>query len=200
MQNVWCDRQMTAAAHQAMRAQLAILTLELGLDLVEVLPFGVLGRHFTDRKRPRQPEPRIGVVQTALHAWRVELSHLIACLGRVLEDLVAVREALGHVERPVVVRAELDGDVLEIRRTLGAQIDDDVEDRASRAPDELGLGGRRILEVHAPQRSLGLVESDVGLRDDRLQSVIGKLLLAERASEEAAIVLATFDVDDEGAL
>ena len=95
---------------------------------------------------------------------------------------------------------ELDRDVLEVGRALRAQVDDDVEDRTPRASDELGLGRRRVLKVHAPQRSLGLVESNVGLRDDRLQSVIGELLLAERAREETAIVLAALDVDDEGAL
>ena len=46
----------------------------------------------------------------------------------------------------------------------------------------------------------GLVEGDVGLGDQRLQAVLGELVLAEGAREEAAVVLPALDVDDEGAL
>ena len=46
---------------------------------------------------------------------------------------------------------------------------------------------------------LRLVERNVGLRDDRLQTVRGEFLLAERAREETAAVFAALDVDDEGA-
>ena len=55
---------------------------------------------------------------------------------------------------PAVVGGQLDRDVLEIRRALGAQVDDDVEDRATRAAHQLGLGGRRILKVHPAERPL----------------------------------------------
>ena len=66
------------------------------------------------------------------------------------------------------------------------------------AAHELGLGRGRELEVHAPERALLRVEGDVGLRDERLQTVIGELVLAEGPREETPIVHAWLDVDDEG--
>jgi hypothetical protein len=176
------------------------VSVSLGLDGGEQRPPRVLGRHFADRKGPGQPEPRVVVHQAAFDAGRVELAHLVARLGVVLEHLVAVRKPLRNVERPVVVGRKLDRDVLEIGGALGTQVDDDVEDRAARRPHQLGLGSGRILEVHAAQRAPVFVERDVGLRDQRFQPVVGELPLAERAGEEAAVVLATLDVDDEGAL
>ena len=147
-----------------------------------------------------RPSRGSSYVQAALCARRVELADLVARLGLVLQHLVAVREALGHVERAVVVGGELDGDVLEVGRALRAQVDDDVENRAARAAHELRFRRRRILEVHAAQRALASVERDVGLRDDRLEPVLGEFVLAERAREETAVVLAALEVDDERAL
>ena len=82
-----------------------IRRFELGLDLVEQLPACVLRRHLADRQRPLEPEPRVVVAQAALDFGRVELADLVARLGVVLEHLVAVGEALRHVERAVVVGA-----------------------------------------------------------------------------------------------
>ncbi len=44
-----------------------------------------------------------------------------------------------------------------------------------------------------------LVEGHVRLRDHRLEPVLLELVLAERPREEAAVVLAALEVDDEGA-
>ena len=66
------------------------------------------------------------------------------------------------------------------------------------AAHELRLGRRRKLEVHAAHRALAHVERDVGLRDDGLEAVILELVLAERAREEAAVVLAPLEVDGKG--
>ena len=94
------------------------------------------------------------MTQPALGLGGVELPDLVAGLGVVLEHLVAVGEALRHVERAMVVRGQLDLDVLEVGRALRPQVDDDVQDRAPGSPDQLGLGRRRILEVHPAQRAL----------------------------------------------
>src|SRR5438477_11513 len=59
------------------------------------------------------------------------------------------------------------------------------------------LGRWRKLEMHPTQRALAIVEGDVGLRDQRLQSVLGELVLAKRPREEPSAVLARLDVDDE---
>ena len=90
-----------------------------------------------DRQRPLQAQPRIVVHQPAFGAGRVELAHLVAGFGLVPQHLVAVREALRHVERAVVVLGQFDGDVLQVSGTFGTQVDDDVEDRAPRARTSL---------------------------------------------------------------
>ena len=64
---------------------------------------------------------------------------------------------------------------------------------------ELRLGGGRKLEVHAAQRAALPVERDVGLRDHGLEPVLLELVLAERAREEAALVLTALEVDHERA-
>src|SRR5262245_36405200 len=118
--------------------------LQHRLDLVEQGPCRILRRQLGHRQRPRQPEAGVVVAQPALGLGFVELTDLVAGLGRVLEHLVAVRKPLGHVEGAVVVGGELDLDVLEIGGALRPEVDDDVEDRAPSAPDQLGLGGRWV--------------------------------------------------------
>ena len=68
-------------------------------------------------------------------------------------------ETLRHVEGAHAVGVELDGDVLEVGWAFGPEIDDDVEDGAARAADELGLGRRRILEMHAAKRALAWIDA-----------------------------------------
>src|SRR5882672_1098352 len=146
----------------------AHFTLQFRLDLIQGQPAAVLGRHLADRKRPAQPEPAIVVQEAAFGRRRVELADLVAGLGLVGEHLVAMRKPLGHVERAVVVGGELDSDVIQIGRALRSQIDDDVENCTARAPHQLGLCRRRVLEMHAAERSLAGVEGDVALCDDGL--------------------------------
>jgi len=98
----------------------------------------------------------------------------------------------------MVVGSELDLHVLEVGRALRAEVHDDVQDRPAGRAHELGLGGGRVLEVHAAQRSLLVVERQVRLRDHRVQAVLGHLFLAERPREEPAGVLHAFELDDEG--
>src|SRR2546426_433769 len=172
----------------------------LSLDLRQVLPGGVLRRDDGDRQRPLQPQARIEWRKPAFAAGRVGFAHLVARLGRVFQGLIPVREAFGHVQGPVPVGAQLQGDVLQERRALGPQVHDDVEDRPAGGADQLRLGVRRILEVHASQRALPLVERDVRLRNHGLEAVFGELPLTEGAGEKAALVLAPFHVDDEGTL
>src|SRR4029079_15449269 len=103
--------------------------------------------------RPLEAQTRVVEAQPALELRCVELADLVARLGLVDENLVAVREPLRHVERASVLLAELNRDVLEIRRALGTQVDDDVDDCSSRAPDELRLRRRRKLEMHSAKRA-----------------------------------------------
>ena len=93
-------------------------------------------------------------------------------------------EPFRNVDRALVVLVEFDRYMIKIGRTFGTQVDDDVDDCAARAADELGFGRGRELEMHAAQRSLRDIVGDIGLRDHRLEPVGRKLVLAEAAGEE----------------
>jgi hypothetical protein len=90
------------------------------------------------------------VTHTTLCVGRIERTDLITCVRVVAQCLVAVSEALWHVQRPHVVVVQHESDMLEISWALGSQIDDDVQDGAARASNELTLRCRRILKMHAP--------------------------------------------------
>ena len=55
---------------------------------------------------------------------------------------------------------------------------------------------RRLLEVQAAKRVALGAEDRARLNEAGHQSVVGELLLAERARQVAALVAATLDVDD----
>ena len=118
-----------------------------------------------------QLSPRRGssAREPALGVGRVELAHVVARLRRVHQRLVSVREPLRHVEGAAVLLVEAHRDMLEVGRTLGSQVDDDVENRTARAADDLRLRRRRELEMHPPERPSESVVRNVCLRDDRLQ-------------------------------
>ena len=138
------------------------------------------------------PQPSLGI-------RRVEFADLIAGVGAVAQCLIAMPEALRHVEGRHIVLVELDRDMLEIGPALRPKVDDDVEDGTPRASYQLGLGRRRILKVHPPKCAFLQVRSDIGLGDDGFQPVLTELILAEGACEKTSLVVPAFEVDDEGA-
>src|SRR5260221_9341617 len=109
-------------------------------------------------------------------------------------------KALRDVDAAMVLGAELHGNVLHERRGLGPQVHDDVEDGAAAAACRLGLCSRRKLKVHCANGALLPVETDVRLRDLRLEAMSRELVLTERAGEEPAAVVPAFEVDDERSL
>ena len=54
--------------------------------------------------------------------------------------------------------------------------------------------------MHSAQCPPLLIEGDVGLSDDRLESALDELPLAEDAGEEAPVILAAIHVENEGSL
>src|SRR5437899_1778723 len=82
-------------------------SLQLGLDVCQELPVVVLRRDLGDGERPLQAEQGVVIPEPALRLRRVEFAHLVARLRPVLEDLVPVREPLGHIQTTVVVGREL---------------------------------------------------------------------------------------------
>ena len=89
--------------------------------------------------------------------------------------------------------------MLEIGLALRPQVDDDVEKGAARAAHELGFGSRRELEMHAAQGALFSIRGDAGLGNDRLHAALFELPLAKAAGKETSFVVASLQLDDEGA-
>src|SRR2546426_264002 len=76
------------------------------------------------------------------------------------------------------------------------QAPDDALNGGSDAADEFRLGRGGKLIVQAAQRPLPVVEGQVALRHDRLQPVVGELVLTEGPREEPARVRARLELDD----
>lgn len=84
----------------------------------------------------------------------VEVIDLVAEVHVVRQRHKAVAETAGDVELALVLRAQLHGHPLQIRRGALAQIDGHVHDRAARDADDLRLRHGALLEVDAAQRAL----------------------------------------------
>ena len=93
-------------------------------------------------------KPGIIIEQAAFRAGRIKLTHLIAGFGLICEHLISVRETLRNVQRAMVLLIQFDCDVLEVSWTFRAKIDDDVENRTTRASHDFCLSRRRELKVH----------------------------------------------------
>src|SRR6267378_2656024 len=90
--------------------------------------------------------------------------------------------------------------MLKVGGAFGAQIDDNVEDGAAGAANELGFRGRRELEMHSANRALADIESDIGLGNNRFEAVRLEFVLTKRTSKKAARIFSAFQVEDKGPL
>src|SRR5262245_21106913 len=88
--------------------------------------------------------------------------------------------------------------MLQVSGAFRTQVDDDIEDGAPCAPNELGFGCGGILEVHATNRAFLAIVRQVGLRNHRLEPVCPEFLLTKGPGKEAARILFSVQVDDEG--
>src|SRR4051794_27565513 len=105
-------------------------------------------------------------------------------------------EALRHVKRVTAVGIELDAEPCRMRRRAGPEIDDHVVDRAPCAANELRLPMRLPLEMHTAERAALRIARDAALRKLGLEPMLGELVAAPRAGEEAALVLVPLELDD----
>lgn len=87
--------------------------------------------------------------------------------------------------------------ITEVR--AGAQIDEDVENRAFETADDLCLGLGWSLEVEATQRPSGSAVGRVYLSDMGGEAVGREFFLAEEAGEEATVVALVVKLDPIGA-
>ena len=102
----------------------------------------------------------------------------------------------GHIESPVVVGGELDFEVLAVRRRVGSHVDDDIEDGATRAADQLGFGRGCDLIMHPAEGAFVFVVGDIDLDGIRVQTDSSHFTRAECACEEAPVIGALFHFDN----
>ena len=153
-----------------------------------------------DRQRPGEPEPRVVVREPALGLGSVELADLVARLRLVHERLVAVREALGDVQRPPFSSFSSTRHALQVRRALRAEVDDDVDDGAAGARTifvSAAGGNWKCIprSVPAPVLKATFAWAITGLRPCSASSCWQKL-----RAKKPALVLAPLQVDHEGAV
>src|SRR5262249_16347726 len=98
-----------------------------------------------------------------------------------------------------VVGGERHGDVLPVGCAFRAQVDHDIEDGAAADPDQLRFDRGGTLEVQPSHGPLLVGEPEVRLGDHGLQPMLPEFALTEGAREEAAIVLARVEGENERA-
>ena len=89
--------------------------------------------------------------------------------------------------------------MLEVGFALRPQVDDDVEKGAAGAAHELGFRGRRKLEMHSAYGALFPILGDAGLGNERVHAALLEFLPAKAAGKETSFVVASLQLDDEGA-
>ena len=109
-----------------------------------------------------------------------------------------MREALGHVQHPVIGGAQYFAHVLPVSGRIAPEVDDDVVQCAGGAAHQLGLLEWGRLVVHAAQRSLQPVEGDAALYERVIELVRLELAAAPGTGEKAALVFVLFQFEHEG--
>ena len=111
----------------------------------------------------------------------------VADVGDLAEHLETVQEAARHVQHPELLVVEPEGLVPAVRRGAGPGVDEHVEDRTSRAPDQLGFActTATVQPAQRPVHRAGLRVLDVRLG---VEPVSGRHLGVEGAREEPALV------------
>src|SRR5690242_3957388 len=191
-----CKRRPESYALRILTDSKTHLSLQLSLDPVKQGKLLVLLGDHRYRQRPRQVETRVIVHEATFRVRRIELANLIACIRIVAERLIAMGKTLRNVKCALVVLVQLNRHVLQIGRALRTQIHNDVENCTTGAAHQLALGRRRILEMHAAQRSLLEIGCEVGLGNDRFQPMSLEFILAKRSREEASRVLPALQIDN----
>src|SRR6266436_8868270 len=124
------------------------------LDAVRVIgPLSVLLGHDGDLARPDDAELRIVVPDSGRGLGMIELGRVVVNLRVVLEGEVALRTAFRDVQHLPVTRSELHAEPAPVSGRVGPQVDDDVENGAGCAADDLHLDVRWCLEVESSERS-----------------------------------------------
>jgi len=107
------------------------------------------------------------------------------------QRLEAVGEAQRDQQRPAVHRGQPFGVPVQERRRAGPQVDRRIPYLAAQAADKLGLGMRRVREVHTAHGPARGGEGVIDLGDGPSPASGPQLLGAEQTQQEAARITDT---------
>src|ERR1700730_2885411 len=124
----------------------------------------------------------------------------VANLGIVAKCLEAVRESLRNVNLPIIRACQLEGLPAAVGRRVLSDVDDYVPDGALQTVHEFHFAMRFALIVHAAQGAPARGHGDAVLWIAGLKTVCCELVDAERASEEATVVLRRLQKNEPGVL
>jgi hypothetical protein len=107
-----------------------------------------------------------------------------------------VRESLGNVDHAVVLGRKFGTGPLRESRGLTTEIYNNVVNSAPAAPNQLDLFEGNTLKVHAPKRTLFLVERDIALHPVGIQPENLALALAPASRKKATLVFQLLQFDN----
>ena len=158
-----------------------------------------VGDH-ADCQRPGDFKSGIVKSQAPLMVGAEKSRMLIENFGVVGQGLKPVSKAFRNVKHMMVVTRQFRGKPLPVSGGVGANINDDVENRAGRAADEFDFGMRRNLIMHAPQGAFHFVERNIALYEPGIESVRFEFPPAEGAGEKSPLILDKVRADDKRSL
>lgn len=140
-------------------------------------------------------ERRIIPAEAAGEIGRKEFRHLVKHLAIVHEALKAMGEAAGNVELAAVFGRQFKALPLAKGRRIGAHVDQDVENFADGAADQLDFGFWLRLEVEAADGAALAGERKVALRPAGVQAQPGEFIFTEGARQKPAFIRVQIQVD-----
>src|SRR5262245_13303840 len=146
--------------------------------------------------RPFNPDLRIVPDEPALGGRVVVGRHLVDYLGVRLERTIAMSKTDRNVELLPVLGAQHDLQVPPECRRPASNVHRDIENAAARAADQLRLGRRADLKVHASNRPDRTRESMILLDEPAIDAGMPHRIFAPYFGEEAPIVTVTTRLDN----
>jgi hypothetical protein len=146
-------------------------------------------------KWPFDLQGRIVERQATFMTCFMERVHRVGDVCRAFKCDETVCQARWNVQRNAILCAQFDGVMPKESWRLGAQVDDNVKDGPSSAPDQLGFGYRWEPEVHATEGPATRVVRNACLNELTDEAIGAELAAAKRSFEMPSIINMAFRFD-----
>src|ERR1051326_1066537 len=147
-------------------------------------------------QRPFDRNRRIIPTQPARKLRHIKFRHLVEHFRIVRETLKAVSKAAQNIQHPAILTGKLEAFPFAERWRIRADIHGHIEDRPSRATDQLDLRLRFGLKVHAANHAAFFREGEIALRPARCEAMSGELVVAISSSQKTALIFAQFQLNE----